>query len=322
MSSVNAVMIALSSGMVSLILIILVGTFGFLFWQGWIWIIDTGTSPLAMMERLKSVFIAAEGGAFFMPGLFPAIIGTAVMTLLMTILVAPLGVATAIYLTEYAQNTPSTRLTRIAIHNLAGVPSIVYGVFGLGFFAYGLGANIDNIFFADQLPQPTFGTPGLLWAALTLALLTLPTVVVAAEEGLLRIPQILREGSLALGATRYDTIRRIVLPAALPSVLTGLILAIARAAGEVAPLMLVGAVKYAPELPLSTRAPFVAFEQKFMHLGVQVYDSALYGNDNAGSLGVVAVTAVVLVSLITLLNLTAIVIRHTMMRRYSTEGEM
>ena len=139
--------------------------------------------------------------------------------------------------------------------NTSGVPSIVYGVFGLGFFVYFLGGSLDQLFYAPALPSPTFGTPGLLWASLTLALLTLPVVIVATEEGLSRIPRSVREGSLALGATKYETLMRVVIPMASPAMMTGVILAVARAAGEVAPLMLVGVVKLAPNLPLDMNAP-------------------------------------------------------------------
>ena len=143
----------------------------------------------------------------------------------------------------------------------------VFGVFGLGFFVYGVGGSIDRIFFPEALPTPTYGTGGILWASLTLALLTVPVVIVASEEGLAAVPRIVREGSRALGATKFETLRRVVIPAAAPGIMTGLILAIARAAGEVAPLMIVGMVKLAPSLPLDGHFPFVHLERKFMHLG-------------------------------------------------------
>ncbi len=167
---------------------------------------------------------------------------------------------------------PFTRLVRIAVNNLAGVPSVVYGVFGLGFFVYFLGGSIDQLFFKESLPTPTFGTPGLLWASLTLAILTVPVVIVATEEGLSRVPRAIREGSLALGATKAETLWRTVLPMTASAMITGLILAVARAAGEVAPLMLVGVVKLAPSLPLDTNAPFLHLDRKFMHLGFHIYD--------------------------------------------------
>ncbi|TNF34406.1 MAG: phosphate ABC transporter permease PstA, partial [Gammaproteobacteria bacterium] len=205
-------------------------------------------------------------------GIFPAIFGTISMVFLMTILVTPLGVVAAVYLREYASQGFLTRLVRISVNNLAGVPSIVYGVFGLGFFVYFLGGSIDELFYPEAAPAPVFGSPGLMWASLTLALLTLPVVIVATEEGLARIPKSLREGSLALGATKAETLWRVILPMSSPAIMTGIILAIARAAGEVAPLMLVGVVKLAPTLPLDGNYPFLHLERKFMHMGFHIYD--------------------------------------------------
>ncbi len=170
-------------------------------------------------------------------GIFPAIFGTVMMTLIMAMIVTPFGVLAAVYLREYAKQNALTRVIRIAVNNLAGVPAIVYGVFGLGFFVYVLGGSLDRLFFPEALPAPTFGTPGLLWASLTLALLAVPVVIVATEEGLARIPRTVREGSLALGATKAETLWKIVLPMASPAMMTGMILAVARAAGEVAPLI-------------------------------------------------------------------------------------
>ncbi|MEJ2053435.1 MAG: phosphate ABC transporter permease PstA, partial [Calditrichaceae bacterium] len=169
-------------------------------------------------------------------GVFPAIFGTVMMVLLMSIAVVPFGVLAAIYLNEYARQGAIIRMIRLSVNNLAGVPSIVYGIFGLGFFVYALGGTIDQLFFSSKLPQPTFGTGGILWASLTLALLTLPVVIVATEEGILAVPRANKEGALALGSTRWQMIRKIVLPNAMPGILTGLILAISRGAGEVAPL--------------------------------------------------------------------------------------
>ncbi|MFQ3278195.1 MAG: phosphate transport system permease protein, partial [Colwellia sp.] len=205
-------------------------------------------------------------------GVFPAIFGTVLMVLLMTVIVSPFGVIAAIYLHEYAGKNAFTKLLRIAVINLAGVPSIVYGVFGLGFFVYMVGGSLDQLFYSENLPSPTFGTPGVLWSALTLAILTLPVVIVSTEEGLSRIPSEMRYGSLALGATKAETLWRIILPIASPAIMTGIILAIARAAGEVAPLMLVGVVKMAPNLPLDGNFPFLHLDRKFMHLGFHIYD--------------------------------------------------
>ena len=249
-------------------------------------------------------------------GIFPAIFGTVMMVILMSVIVTPFGVIAAVYLREYAKQGPLTRLIRIAVNNLAGVPSIVYGVFGLGFFVYFLGGSIDALFFPEALPAPTFGTPGILWASLTLALLTLPVVIVATEEGLARIPSNIREGSLALGATKAETLWRTVLPMASPAMMTGLILAVARAAGEVAPLMLVGVVKLAPSLPLDGNFPYFHLERKFMHLGFHIYDVGFQSPNVEAARPLVYATALLLVLVIVVLNLAAISIRNRLRERY------
>jgi phosphate transport system permease protein len=249
-------------------------------------------------------------------GIFPAIFGTVLMVLLMSLFVTPLGVVAAVYLKEYARQGLFTRFIRIAVNNLAGVPSIVYGVFGLGFFVYTLGGSLDQLFFAEALPAPTFGTGGLFWASLTLALLTLPVVIVSTEEGLSRIPRSIREGSLALGATQWETLWRTVLPMASPGIMTGLILAVARAAGEVAPLMLVGVVKLAPALPLDGNAPFLHLDRKFMHLGFHIYDVGFQSPNVEAARPLVYATALLLVVVIVLLNLVAIQVRNRLSERY------
>jgi len=249
-------------------------------------------------------------------GVFPAIFGTVMMVLLMSVLVTPLGVIAALYLREYARQGPMIRLIRIAVNNLAGVPSIVYGVFGLGFFVYFLGGNLDQLFFPGALPAPTFGTPGLMWASLTLSLLTLPVVIVSTEEGLARIPGSLREGSLALGATKFETLWKVVLPMSSPAIMTGLILAVARAAGEVAPLMLVGVVKLAPQLPMDGNAPFMHLERKFMHLGFHIYDVGFQSPNVEAARPLVYATAFLLVLVIVLLNLSAIMLRNHLREKY------
>ena len=249
-------------------------------------------------------------------GIFPAIFGTVLMVMLMSVLVTPFGVIAAIYLREYARQGPFVRLIRIAVNNLAGVPSIVYGVFGLGFFVYFIGGSLDELFYPEALPTPTFGTPGLMWASLTLALLTVPVVVVSTEEGLTRIPRSLREGSLALGATKAETLFRVILPMASPSILTGVILAIARAAGEVAPLMLVGVVKLAPTLPMDGNFPFIHLERKFMHLGFHIYDVGFQSPNVEAARPLVYATALLLVFIIVVLNLTAIMLRNRLEQRY------
>ena len=250
-------------------------------------------------------------------GVLPAIFGTAAMTLLMVVAVAPFGIVTALYLREYARQGRLVSIVRISVNNLAGVPSIVYGVFGLGFFAYTVGARIDQLFYLERLPSPTFGTGGLLWASLTLALLTVPVVIVATEEALAAVPRSVREGSLACGASKWQTIRRVVLPQALPGIMTGLILAMARGAGEVAPLMLVGVVKLAPELPVDGIFPFVHLERSFMHLGFHIYDVGFQSRNSEAGKPMVYVTTLLLITLIALMNATAIFLRARLKRRFA-----
>ncbi len=249
-------------------------------------------------------------------GVFPAIFGTVLMVILMSIVVMPLGVIAAVYLHEYAGKNWLTRMIRISVVNLAGLPSIVYGVFGLGFFVYFIGGSLDKLFYPEALPNPTFGTPGVLWAALTLALLTLPVVIVATEEGLSRIPASLRQGSLALGASKAETLWHIVLPMAAPAMITGLILAVARAAGETAPLMLVGVVKSAPLLPVDGVFPYLHLERKFMHLSFQIYDMAFQSPNVESARPLVFATALLLVIIVVGLNLAAIGIRHHLREKY------
>jgi phosphate transport system permease protein len=249
-------------------------------------------------------------------GIFPAIFGTIMMTMLMAVIVTPFGVLAAVYLREYAKQNALTRTIRIAVNNLAGVPAIVYGVFGLGFFVYVLGGSIDSLLFPEALPAPTFGTPGLLWASLTLAILAVPVVIVATEEGLARIPRSLREGSLALGATKSETLWKIVLPMASPAMMTGLILAVARAAGEVAPLMLVGVVKLAPALPVDGNYPYLHFDQKIMHLGFHIYDVGFQSPNVEAARPLVFATAMLLVLVIALLNLSAVTLRNHLREKY------
>ncbi|WP_309387102.1 phosphate ABC transporter permease PstA [Cerasicoccus frondis] len=324
-------------------------------------------------------------------GIFPAIIGTFVMTVLMSAAVMPFGVLAAIYLREYASQGLFTQAVRIAVNNLAGVPSIVYGVFGLGFFVYGMGSWIDsgaedpmavakwfvwlavalmalvvllvlaqeglwktrdwmpekfrqqavstlsivfiillgfliyyspffNGFFADRamLNEPTFGSGGVLWASLTLALMTVPVVVVATEEALAAVPRGVREASLACGASKWQTIQRIVMPASASGILTGLILAMARGAGEVAPLMLVGVINHVEELPIDGTYPFFHFERKFMHLGFHIYDLGFQSPDSEAAKPMVFATTFLLIMLVVVLNLGAILIRDHLRKKYAT----
>lgn len=254
-------------------------------------------------------------------GIFPAIFGTVLMVILMSIMVTPMGILAAIYLREYARQGPMVRLVRICVNNLAGVPSIVFGVFGLVFFVYYVGGNLDRWLFPESLPAPTFGTGGLLWASLTLALLTLPVVIVSTEEGLARIPSTIRHGSLALGATKAETLWRTVIPLATPAMMTGLILAVARAAGEVAPLMLVGVVKLAPNLPVDGDFPYLHLERKFMHLGFHIFDVGFQSPNVEASRPLAYATALVLVLIIVILNLTAIMLRNYLREKYRSESE-
>ena len=321
-------------------------------------------------------------------GVFPAIFGTFVMTILMAFLVTPFGIIAAIYLREYARQGLLVRTVRICVNNLAGVPSIVFGVFGLGFFVYGVGGFIDggvqypmaapwwmvtclltivaivgavylstsnrialvrdplrkrvlrkieggawvlsvlsliiviarcpyfDGFFTRSLPAPTFGTGGILWASLTLALMTLPVVIVATEEALVAVPRGVREAALACGASKWQMIQRVVLPGALPGVMTGIILAMARGAGEVAPLMITGVVKLAPSLPVDFTAPFIHAERKFMHLGFHIYDLGFQSPDSEGAKPMVFATTLLLILLVVALNLFAIHVRTRLRQRF------
>jgi len=327
-------------------------------------------------------------------GVFPAIFGTVAMTFIMIIVVVPFGVLAALYLREYAKAGPIVSAVRIAVNNLAGVPSIVFGVFGLGFFCYGVGSFIDggpqsawsvsrwtsllvvwgvsvaagaalwtaffehiesqaswplryfrgifltvwvgavlagafvlvaqipffDGFFRAQLPNPTYGKGGLLWASLTLALLTLPVVIVATEEALSAVPNSMREGSYACGASKWQTIKRIVLPRAMPGIMTGTVLAMARGAGEVAPLMLVGAVKLAPELPVDSMFPFLHPERSFMHLGFHIYDVGFQSQNSEAAKPMVYTTTMLLISLVVLMNVTAIFLRNRLRKRFVVQA--
>ncbi|QGJ71897.1 ABC transmembrane type-1 domain-containing protein [Planctomycetales bacterium 10988] len=346
-----------------------------------------------VLDRWFSFLTEQPRAANSAGGVMPALWGTIVMTLLMSVIAAPFGLITALHLREYARPGALLLLVRISLRNLAGVPSIVYGVFGLGFFCYVLGGYLDGgadavgwapwpaktwwlavaltafcgtgafllglrqfagidpqgpllyrlrgmlsltlwaiclVFFVvliatipgfqglyrSNLPEPTFGTGGLLWASITMALLTLPVVVVSTEEALASVPFSLREGSYACGASQWQTIRRVVLPRALPGMLTGLVLAMARAAGEVAPLMLVGTVKLAPEVPWKERFPFVRLEDQFMHLGYHLFDVGFQSQNGELSRSLVFATALLLVAIVFVLNLSAVWLRAWLRHQY------
>lgn len=249
-------------------------------------------------------------------GVFPALFGTVLMVFLMTIIVTPFGVLAAVYLSEYAPDNGFTAAIRVSVSNMAGVPSIVYGVFGLGFFVYTLGGSLDDLFFADHLPSPTMGSPGVFWAALTMAILTLPVVIVATEEGLRRVPDGLKAGSYALGATKAETVLYTILPIASPGIMTGVILAIARAAGEVAPLMLVGAVKFAPNLPIDGEFPYLHLDRQFMHLGVLIYDGAFHSQTDAKGSSMMFAACLLLLVVVFVLNILAVILRTRLRKRY------
>jgi phosphate transport system permease protein len=253
-------------------------------------------------------------------GVFPAIFGTVLMVLMMSLLATPLGVLAAFYLREYARQGVMVSVVRIAVNNLAGVPSIVFGVFGVGFFIYFIGGSIDQIFFSESLPSPTFGTGGILWASLTMALLTVPVVIVSTEEGLAAVPKGTREASLALGATKFETTWRVVVPAVMPSILTGLILTMARAAGEVAPLMITGVVKLAPSLPLDGLWPFIHLERKFMHLGFHIFDVGFQSPNVDAARPMVFATTLLLIVMVVLLNMAAIYLRNRLKKRLTASA--
>ncbi len=271
-------------------------------------------------SKMREFLTAAPRESNTEGGVFPAIFGTVMMVLLMSIAVVPFGVLAAIYLNEYARQGVVVRLIRLSVNNLAGVPSIVFGIFGLGFFIYMVGGSLDQLFFSDKLPEPTLGTGGILWASLTLALLTLPVVVVATEEGILAVPRANKEGALALGATRWQMIRQIVLPNAMPGILTGLILAISRGAGEVAPLMITGVVKLAPSLPVDGTFPFLHLDRKFMHLGFHIYDVGFQSPNVEAAKPMVYTTALLLILIVIFLNLLAIFIRNRLKKKYKVEA--
>ncbi|MGE4345105.1 MAG: phosphate ABC transporter permease PstA, partial [Geoalkalibacter sp.] len=272
---------------------------------------------LFYLGKIKELFVEDPRESNTEGGLFPAIFGTVMLVFVMSLFSFPLGVIAAIYLREYAKDGTIVRLVRIAVNNLAGIPSIVYGIFGLGFFVYGIGGAIDQLFFPERLPTPTFGTGGILWASLTLALLTVPVVIVATDEALGAIPAGVRDGSLALGATKFQTLVRILIPMASPGIMTGLILAMARAAGEVAPLMITGVVKLAPSLPLDGEFPFLHLDRKFMHLGFHIYDIGFQSPNVEAAKPMVFVTTLLLVLIVLVMSSFAIYLRNKMKKRYT-----
>ncbi len=253
-------------------------------------------------------------------GVFPAAFGTVLLVFIMSITSFPFGVLAGIYLGLYAGHGVFLQLVRVAVNNLAGIPSIVFGIFGWGFFVHGLGSSIDELFFVETLPEPTFGTGGLLWASLSLGLLTMPVVIVAVEEALRAIPSAFRDASLALGATRLQTLWRVLLPAASPGILTGFILAMARAAGEVAPLMLTGVVKLAPSLPLDSTWPFLHLDRKFMHLGFHIYDISCQSPNVEAAKPLMYASTLLLVVIVLLMTGSSVWMRSYLRKKYSVSS--
>ncbi len=255
-------------------------------------------------------------------GLFPAIFGTVTLVFLMAITCFPLGVLAGVYLGEYAKEGPLVKIVRVAVNNLAGIPSIVYGIFGLGFFVYGVGGTLDRWFFPHLVDanKMVFGTGGLLWASLTLGLLTVPVVIVSTEEALRTIPSGVRAGSLALGATKFQTLMRVLLPMSSPGIMTGFILAMARAAGEVAPLMITGVVKLAPTLPFDGQYPFFHPDRKFMHLGFHIFDIGFQSPNVEASKPMVFVTTFLLVVIVLVMSSVAIYLRNSMRKRFQSRS--
>ena len=268
-------------------------------------------TPVALegFPRVDGEFLtAAPSSDLVGGGIFPAIIGTTLLTLLMTIAVVPIGVATGIYLSEYASKTSGlARVVRAAVHNLAGVPSIVFGLFGLGFFVMFVGRGIDSAFY-DPEDGPVWGQPAVIWSALTLAVLTLPVVIVTTEEALRAVPHDLRLAAFGLGATRFQTISRVVLPNATGGILTGVVLSVSRGAGEVAPIIFTGAANFLPYLPTDLR-------DMYMHLGYHVYALSTQSPNVDLARPTLFATVAVLLGLTFTLNFVAIVLRIRTRRR-------
>jgi len=272
-----------------------------IFFNGW-----SGLSWRFISTIPKKDFFEPEAA-----GVLPMIVGTTIRVFVMTLFVLPVGVITAIYLTEYASTTSwITRVIRGAVNNLAGVPSIVFGLFGLGFFINFVGRNLDGLL---HNPGPVWGQPSVLWASLTLAVMTLPVVIVATEESLKAIPMGLREASLALGATKLETIRKVVLPQALPGIMTGGILAVSRAAGEVAPILFTGVAYYMAALPHR-------LTDQFMDLGYHVFVLSTQSPNIEKTRPILYATVLVLLALTFVLNFVAILIRARVRKRLRAQG--
>ena len=288
--------------------------------------LNLGSSIGVYLDRWSEFLFDDPRESNMYGGVWPCIVGTLVMTLSMTVLVVPFGVIAALYLREYARQGLIVSMVRISINNLAGVPSIVFGVFGLGFFCVMVGGGLDSWLFPAHVAEskPVLGKEGMIWAAITMSLLTLPVVIVATEEALSAVPGSIREASYGCGASKWQTMQRIVLPHALPGILTGTILAMARGAGEVAPLMLVGAVHLAPELPVVTEFPYISdlglpfvTNNSFMHLGYHIYTVGFQSPDSEAARPMVYTTTLLLIGIIAVLNIMAIWLRGRLNAKYA-----
>ncbi|QDU60065.1 Phosphate transport system permease protein PstA [Planctomycetes bacterium Pan216] len=266
-------------------------------------------------ERWKEFLTTGAGDSVQQSGIYPAIVGTLAVTMIMTVLVVPVGVMAAFFLREYTRNPTLRFCLRITIRNLAGIPSIVFGVFGLLLFCDTIGPALDALWFADSLPWPTFGKGGLLWAGCTLALLTLPVVIVSTEDAVAVVPSSVRQASYACGASQWQTIQRVILPYALPGIATGTLLAIARAAAAVAPLMLVGAVTMTHGSEGNETFSQLQLDQEFMHLGLHVYNLAFETDDHWTTRPLLYATALVLLVIVISLNMVAIALRSRWRQR-------
>jgi phosphate transport system permease protein len=239
-------------------------------------------------------------------GIFPAIYGTALLVIIMSVAAVPFGTITAIYLVEYAsQKSVIAKVIRFAVRTLAGVPAIIFGLFGLGFFIKFVGSGIDNVLLGGELK---WAQPNILWASLTMALLTLPVVIVSVEEAIRTIPIEMREASLALGATKWQTIRKVVIPGSITGILTGTILAVSRGAGEIAPILFTGAAYYLATLPVS-------LSDQFMNLGYHIYIMSTQSANVDETLPIQFATTLILLMLTFSLNITAVIIRSSLRRK-------
>ncbi|MEO6096744.1 MAG: phosphate ABC transporter permease PstA [Fibrobacteria bacterium] len=270
-----------------------------------VWIM--GTIIWGGHSHLTWAFLTqAPSGGMTEGGIYPAIIGTFMLVVIMSLVGVPVGTITAIYLSEYtSRGSKVAQFIRFAVNTLAGIPAIVFGLFGLGFFVQFTGGTLDKIFSPGTLH---WAQPNILWASLTMALLTLPVVIVSVEEAIKTVPRDLREASLALGVTKWQTIWRVVLPNSVGGILTGAILAVSRGAGEVAPILFTGAAYFLPNLPTHVT-------DQFMELGYHLYIMTTQSTDVEKTLGIQYATTLVLLLLTFTLNFSAIFMRYRLRKR-------